>query len=87
LGKTNKVVVPNSSVNRTSYVRPRSDSASAKTSGAPRGLTKIRVNQGDTINKIAARYGFSAVDLARLNGVLPDAVLPTGREISVPLMR
>ncbi|HEX9929162.1 MAG TPA: transglycosylase SLT domain-containing protein [Pyrinomonadaceae bacterium] len=81
LSKTNKVVVPNtSSVERINYVRPRGNTSSA----APSGLMKIKANAGDTITKIASRYGYSAADLARLNGVLPDAPLNAGREIRVP---
>jgi membrane-bound lytic murein transglycosylase D len=81
LSKTNKVVVPDgNSVARTNYVRPRG----ANPSSAPTGLMKVKANAGDTITKIASRYGFSAADLARLNGVLPDSPLTAGREIRVP---
>jgi membrane-bound lytic murein transglycosylase D len=76
-----KIVVPNTNtVNRINYVRPRGNAAS----GAPTGLMKVRANAGDTINKIASRYGFDAKDLANLNGVLPDTPLQQGREIRVP---
>jgi membrane-bound lytic murein transglycosylase D len=81
LSKTNKVVVPNaSSVASINYVRPRGNAPST----APSGLMKIKANAGDTITKIASRYGYSAADLARLNGVVPDAPLTAGREIRVP---
>lgn len=81
LSKTNKVVVPNTnSVQSINYVRPRGSAPST----APNGLMKVKANAGDTITKIASRYGFSAADLARLNGVLPDAPLAAGREIRVP---
>ena len=81
LSKTNKVVVPNNdTVSRINYVRPRGVAPSA----APNGLMRIKANAGDTITKIASRYGFAAADLARLNGVLPDAPLSAGREIRVP---
>lgn len=81
LNKTTKVVVPNAnSVQSINYVRPRG----ANPSTAPSGLMKIKANEGDTITKIASRYGYSAADLARLNGVLPDAPLTAGREIRVP---
>jgi membrane-bound lytic murein transglycosylase D len=76
-----KVVVPtNNGVARVNYVRPRGDAQGS----APSGLRKVRANAGDTITKIASRYGFDAADLARLNGVLPDAPLVAGREIRVP---
>lgn len=82
LSKTNKVAVPTSnSVERINYVRPR---GAANPTTAPTGLMKIKANAGDTITKIASRYGYSAADLARLNGVLPDAPLAAGREIRVP---
>lgn len=61
-------------INRTGYIRPDS-------------LVKIKARKGDTITRIASRYGFPAIDLARLNGVMPDTQLPTGREILLPNRR
>lgn len=81
LNKTNKVVVPTNNVNRTAYVRP----SGSVTPGTQRALTKVTAKEGDTVAKIASRYGFSAVELARVNGVLPDTPLAAGRELRVPL--
>ena len=51
------------------------------------GLTKIRARKGDTITKIAAAQKTSADDLARLNGIAPDAELEAGQEIKIALGR
>ena len=81
LSKTTKVVVPGSNVKNTAYIRPTGNVSPVIKSG----LTKIVTKEGDTIAKIASRYGFNAVELARYNGVLPDVPLAAGREIRVPL--
>ncbi len=49
----------------------------------------IRVRPGDTITRIAARYGLSARDIARLNGLSPRAKLRAGQTlvIAVPSER
>lgn len=67
--KTDEVVV-NKVASRV-YVRP--------------SLTKVTAIAGDTIEKVASRYGFNAVELARYNGLLPSSSLPAGREIRIPL--
>jgi membrane-bound lytic murein transglycosylase D len=81
LNKTNKVVVPANNVARTSYVRP--------TGGVPNtvrsAMTKVAAVEGDTVEKIASRYGFNAVELARLNGVLVNQQLKAGQELRVPV--
>ena len=73
LKSTNKLVVPNSSTRNVALVRAKSSSAAS--------LKSVRAGKGDTIAKIAARYNISADELAKLNGVLPNAVLEAGREI------
>lgn len=49
----------------------------------------IRVRPGDTMTRIAARYGLSARDIARLNGLSPRAKLRAGQTlvIAVPSER
>ena len=78
LTKTSKVVIPNK-VTRTGYQRP-SGSISPIVRSA---VTKITAKEGDTVEKIASRYGLNAVEIARLNGVLPTTPLVSGREIRV----
>lgn len=73
LKSTNKLVVPNSSTRNVALVRAKSSSAAS--------LKSVRAGKGDTIAKIAARYNISADELAKLNGVLPNAELEAGREI------
>ncbi len=78
LSKTSKVVIPNK-IAKTSYQRP-SGSISPVVRSA---VTKVTAKEGDTVEKIASRYGFNAVEIARLNGVLPSTPLSAGREIRI----
>ena len=39
---------------------------------------------GETIAQVAARYGASVAEVAKLNGVTPDEPLARGRQIRVP---
>jgi membrane-bound lytic murein transglycosylase D len=76
-----KVVIPKgNNVQKTNYSRP-----TTPTPIAP--LNKVRVvkaKSGDTVAKLAAREGVSAVELAKYNGLLPGSTLPAGREIKIP---
>lgn len=76
LKSTNKLVVPNSSTRNVALVRAKSTTSAS--------LKSVRAAKGDTIAKIAARYKIAADELAKLNGVLVDTVLETGREIRMP---
>jgi len=76
LKSTNKLVVPNSSTRNVALVRAKSTSSAS--------LKSVRAGKGDTIAKIAARYNIKADELAKLNGVLVDSALETGREIRMP---
>jgi membrane-bound lytic murein transglycosylase D len=49
-----------------------------------RGPSRYRVQQGDTLAKVAERYGVSIQTLASLNRVRTSASLKPGRVISVP---
>lgn len=76
-----KVVVPTgNNVQRTSYQRP-TNQQTAPNSG---GVRVVKARSGDTVAKIAAREGVSAVEVAKFNGLLPDSQLPAGREIRIP---
>jgi len=81
LNTTNKLVVPNSSVRLTNWKRTTPNTAD---SVATPTLTKVRARKGDTIAKIAAAHKLSVDELARLNGVAPNAELRAGQEIRLP---
>lgn len=81
LKTTTKLVVPNSSVKLTRWVREKS-SIDAQAPAA--SLTKYRAKKGDTIAKIAASRSLNANDLARLNGITADAELRAGQEVKLP---
>jgi membrane-bound lytic murein transglycosylase D len=81
LKSTTKLVVPNSGIKLTKWVR------AAKTDGeaaAPAGINKVRARKGDTIARIAASRNLDANDVARLNGIPVDTELSAGQEIRIP---
>jgi membrane-bound lytic murein transglycosylase D len=80
LKSTNKLVVPNSNVRLTLY-RRKPGAADATAASV---LTKVRARKGDTIARIAAARNLDANEVARLNGVTPDAELRAGQEIRLP---
>jgi len=77
LKTANKVFVPNSNIRLTNWKR------SGDTAAAP-SLSKVKARKGDTISKIAAARKLSADEVARLNGIAPDAELQAGQEIKLP---
>jgi membrane-bound lytic murein transglycosylase D len=81
LKSTSKLVVPNSSVKLTRWVRAKPTNE-AETPAAT--LTKVRARKGDTVRKIAESRGLDANDLGRLNGLTPDAELKAGQEVKLP---
>jgi LysM repeat protein len=44
----------------------------------------VKARKGDTISKIAKSRNLSADEVARLNGIAPDAELQAGQEIKLP---
>lgn len=72
-----KVFVPNSNIRLTNWKR------SGDTTAAPT-LSKVKARKGDTISKIAAARKLSPDEIARLNGIAPDAELQAGQEIKLP---
>ena len=62
-----------------SYERPNSSNAPA---GA--GLVSYRAKGGETIAQVAARFGASVAEVAKINGVAADAPLAAGQQIRVP---
>ncbi|HLL99970.1 MAG TPA: transglycosylase SLT domain-containing protein, partial [Pyrinomonadaceae bacterium] len=76
-----KVILPNgNNVRKTSYQRPTTPIAPVQTGG----VRVVKAQNGDTVAKLAARHGASAVEVAKFNGLLPDSQLPAGREIRIP---
>jgi LysM repeat protein len=77
-----KVIVPTTGnkVKNTSYQRPTTPVSNAPTGG----VRVVKAQNGDTVAKLAARFGASAVEVAKFNGLLPDSQLPAGREIRIP---
>ena len=47
-------------------------------------MSKVRARKGDTIARIAAAQNLDANEVARLNGVTPEAELHAGQEIRLP---
>jgi len=76
-----KVFVPvaGNNVQATSYSRP-TGSGGVRTDG----LRSVYANAGETVAKLADRFKADAVTVAKLNGLLPNSVLPKGREIKLP---
>lgn len=77
-----KVFVPvrGNNVASTSFTRPTNAPAPA---AAP-GVRTVKARAGDTVRKVAERNGVDATELAKFNGLLPNSVLPAGREIKIP---
>lgn len=81
LKSTTKLVVPNSNVKLTKWVRATpaaTDSVTAPT------LNTVRARKGDTIGSIAAARNLDANDVARLNGIPVNAELRAGQEVKLP---
>ena len=81
LAKGGTLIVPAGGVIRTikQYERPNSAAAPAGAS-----LRNHTAKRGETVAQIAARYGASVAEVAKLNGVSPDAPLAAGQQIRVP---
>jgi membrane-bound lytic murein transglycosylase D len=76
-----KIVVPNSKVRKTNYQGPSTPAAPISLNG---GVRIVKAQSGDTVARLAQRNGASPVEVAKFNGLLPDSVLPAGREIKIP---
>jgi membrane-bound lytic murein transglycosylase D len=77
-----KVFVPVSGnkVNNIVYTRP----TSASIAGPANPVKTVKAQAGDTVSKVAARYGADPTEVAKYNGLLPNSVLGAGREIKIP---
>jgi len=82
---TGKVVLPvGNNVKNTSYQRPTNQST--PTVAATGGVRVVKAVSGDTVAKIAQKYGANPVDVANLNGLTSiDASLAAGREVKIPV--
>jgi membrane-bound lytic murein transglycosylase D len=80
-----KVFVPQTgnNIQKTSYSRPTNMPSSAPISN----LKVVKAQAGDTVAKVAIRAGADATEVAKFNGLLPNSVLPAGREIKLPPTR
>ncbi len=78
---TGKIVVPQKNkVQSQDYTRSTAMTAPVR----PASVRIVKAKSGDTLTKLAAREGVSAVELAKYNGLLPTSILPIGREIKIP---
>ena len=77
-----KVFVPQTGNNVSSiaYSRPTNALTSAQISN----VKVVKAQAGDTVAKVAERAGANATEVAKYNGLLPNSVLPAGREIKIP---
>ena len=82
LKNTNKLVIPNSNVKLTRWVRAKP--GTEPETAAP-ALTKVRARKGDTITRIAAAHNLDANEVARLNGITADTELKAGQEVRLPV--
>ena len=74
-----KLVVPAGTVRNVAMVRARPNVTATGSS-----LISVRARAGETLAQIAARYGASADEVARLNALTPDATLGVNQEVKVP---
>jgi len=81
LKSATKLVVPNSNVKLTRWVRAKPGSEPEAPAAS---LSSIRAKKGDTIRKIATPRNLDPNDIARLNGITADTELRAGQEIKLP---
>lgn len=77
-----KVFVPQkgNNVQTISYSRPTNQPISTAASN----VRTVKAKAGETVAAIAKRYSVDATETAKYNGLLPNSVLPAGREIRIP---
>lgn len=78
-----KALVPDKKVQPIVYNRP----SNTPIATPKKGIEVVKVKSGDTLAKIAAKFGVAAVEVARFNSLNVDfnAQLPVGREIRVQI--
>lgn len=76
-----KVFVPQGNkVTNTNFSRPATPTAAP----VANSIKVVKAQAGDTVAKVAQRYGANATEVAKFNGLLPTSVLGAGREIKIP---
>lgn len=77
-----KVFVPMKDLTKaTNYSRPTTPATAPSTSNS---IRVVKAVSGDTVSKLAARYGANPTEVAKFNGLLVNSVLGAGREIKIP---
>jgi membrane-bound lytic murein transglycosylase D len=80
LKSAGKLVVPNSNVKLTRWVRAKPGTEPETPSAS---LTTYKAKKGDTIRKIAESRNLDPNDVARLNGITADVELKAGQEVKL----
>jgi membrane-bound lytic murein transglycosylase D len=76
-----KIVVPKGSgVKPTAYSRPTTQAIQPIVGG----VRIVKAQNGDTVAKLAQRYGASPVEVAKYNGLFVTSTLSVGREVKIP---
>jgi LysM repeat protein len=77
-----KVFVPvkGNNVDNIVYSRPTTPT----TTTSNNGVRTVKAQAGDTVAKVAQRYGADATEVAKFNGLFTNSVLGAGREIKIP---
>lgn len=77
-----KVFVPQGNkVASTNYSRPTNSPIASPVTNS---IKVVKAQAGDTVAKVAQRYGANATEVAKFNGLLPTSILGAGREIKIP---
>jgi membrane-bound lytic murein transglycosylase D len=81
---TGKVIIPfKNNLKTPVYQRPSTEQTNQPTTG---GVRVVKAVSGDTVAKVAERYGANPVDVANLNGMTSiNASLAAGREVKIPV--
>ncbi len=76
-----KIIIPtNNGVKNIVYSRPTTTNIPT-----PTNIVKVvKAQAGDTVSTVAQRYGASAAEVAKFNGLLITSKLNAGREIKIP---
>jgi membrane-bound lytic murein transglycosylase D len=76
-----KIVVPKgNAVKPTAYSRPTTQAVQPQIGG----VRTVKAQNGDTVAKLAQRYGASPVEVAKYNGLFVTSTLSVGREVKIP---
>ena len=86
LNSATKIMTPKSSqlLVNTSLVRAKTPEAAPAPKATAAKPNTLKAQAGDTLTKIAARYGMKADELAKLNGISASKTLTAGQEIKTP---